>query len=322
MAHNLATIAGKIAMAYKGEKPWHGLGTAVEQFDDVDDMLAAANLNWNVRKVAIFSKENKIVTGLYGLERDIDKEILTVVGKRYVPTQNREALNFMSKFVAKGDMHLETAGALDGGRYVWGLAKLRNGFTLPGGDAVHGHLLIAIPHKMGYAIQMRFTATRVVCENTLSMALGEGRAAFSMPHLSVFDEKAYSKAEEALGLSEEKMTQFQRNAETLAKIKLGADDTIRLLAKIFQPDDKVEDILKGKVAQGRKLKQILESIESAPGAQLETAKGTAWGVLNGLTFLDSHGDAKRNDSRMMSTWFGQNATTTNKLFNNLLQLAD
>src|SRR5262245_4945243 len=98
MAHNIATIAGKIAMAYKGETPWHGLGVRVEEFETVDELLKAANLDWTVRKVAIYSKAQKIVSGLYGLERDIDNEILTVVGKRYVPTQNRDALNFMQKF--------------------------------------------------------------------------------------------------------------------------------------------------------------------------------------------------------------------------------
>lgn len=322
MSHNIATIAGKIAMAYKGETPWHGLGQQVDQFENVDELLKAANLDWSVRKVLVYSKEGKMVNGLYGLERDIDKEILTVVGKRYVPTQNRDALMFFQELVKKGDVTLETAGALDQGRYVWGLAKLKNGFTLPGGDEVKGHMLVAIPHKMGYAIQIRFTATRVVCENTLSMALREGKAQFSMPHLTVFNEATYDKALDALGLSEEKMSQFQRNAEILSKMKLGAEDTVRLLAKIFQPNDKVEEIVSGKVAQGRKLKQIMEAIVSAPGAQLETAQGTAWGVLNGVTLLDSHGDAKRADSRMQSTWFGANATNTSKVLKDLLELAD
>jgi len=321
MAHNLATIGGKIAMAYKGETPWHGLGTRVDEFENVDDMLVAANLNWNVRKVGIYSKDGKIVSGLYGLERDLDNEILTVVGSRYVPTQNREALSFMSRFVERGDMKLETAGALDNGRYVWGLAKLRNGFTLPGGDEVKGHLLIAIPHKMGFAVQARFTSTRVVCENTLSMALSSGKAQFSMPHLTAFNDSVYLKAEEALGLSEEKMSQFQKQAETLTQIKLKAEDTLRLLARIFQPNDKPEEILSGKVKQGRKLSQILEAIDAAPGANLETAQGTAWGVLNGLTYLDSHVSGRSADTRMMSTWLGANATTTNQVMDELLQLA-
>jgi phage/plasmid-like protein (TIGR03299 family) len=321
MAHNLATIAGKIAMAYRGETPWHGLGTKVDEFEDVDQLLEAANLNWRVNKVLIYSKAGKVVSGLYGLERDIDNEILSVVGSKYVPTQNRDALGFMQKFVERGDMVLDTAGALERGRYVWGLAKLKNGFTLPGGDQVHGHLLIAVPHKVGYAIQAKFTATRVVCENTLSMALGAGKAQFSIPHLTEFNADAYVKAEEALGLSEEKMSLFERQAKTLAKLKMGANDTVRLLAKIFQSDADAEDVVSGKVKPGRKLAQILEAIDAAPGANLDTARGTAWGVLNGVTFLNSHGDAKRNDSRLMSTWFGDNSKAADQVLEELLQLA-
>lgn len=310
-------------MAYAGAMPWHGLGTKVDEFTDVDHMLEVAGLNWRVNKVPLFSKAGKIVDRLYGLERDSDKSILTVVGSRYVPTQNKEAMHFFTQFTERGDVKLETAGSLDDGRYVWGLAKLKNDFTLAGGDRVNGYMLVAVPHKMGYAVQVRFTPVRVVCNNTLSLALSAtSKTHFSMPHLSVFDEKMYDRAIEALGLSEEHMSAFKRQAETLAKIKLKANDTITLLARIFQPNDKPEEIISGKVKQGRKLKSILEAIDAAPGADMQTARGTAWGVLNGMTFLTSHVAGRTPDSRMMSTWFGSNATETGKVMKSLLELAD
>lgn len=321
MAHNLETINGKIAMAYRGETPWHGLGTKVDEFTDVDHMLKAASLDWTVAKEVV-THRNRPVKNKFALVRDVDGEVLDFVGNRYVPHQNRDVLQFFTKFAEQGDVTLDTAGALNDGRYVWGLAKLKNNFTLAGGDEVKGHLLIAIPHMMGYATQVRFTATRVVCENTLSMALGAGAAQFKMSHLNVFDETVYSVAEQALGISEEKMTAFQRQAEVLAGIKIGADDTIRLLAKIFQPNDPVQDILNGKVKTGRKLTAVLEAIDGSPGSDLETARGTAWGVLQGLTYLDSHVSGRDSDSRMMSTWFGQNQVTTDKVLQSLLELAD
>lgn len=322
MAHMVET------MAYAGETPWHGLGVKVDQFENVDDMLVQAGLDWTVKKVPVYVKHpstgDLIVADSreMALQRSTDGKVLSHVGKRYVPTQNREALMFFQKFAEKGHVSLETAGSLDDGRYIWGLAKLKSSFMLSSVDKVEGYLLLAAPHKMGYAIQAKVTGVRVVCNNTLSMALGEGRAAFSMPHLSAFDQAAYARAEEALGLSEEKMSQFERNAKILTNIKLGADDTVRLLAKIFQTNDPVEDVVSGKVKQGRKLSAIMEAITAAPGHDLETADGTAWGVLNGLTFLNSHVTGRDADSRMMSTWFGSNASANDKVLGELLKLAD
>jgi phage/plasmid-like protein (TIGR03299 family) len=309
MAHAVET------MAYAGETPWHGLGVKVDEFQDVEHLIAAAGLDWQVKKVPLFTANGQTVERLYGLERDSDHKILTIVGKRYVPFQNKEVLDFFTDFAKATDITLETAGSLDGGRQVWGLAKLKHDFTLPGGDVVKGHILLSVPHIFGMSATGRFTSTRVVCANTLAQAMGNSSSRFTMGHHRAFDKEA---ALSAVGAANEQMLTFQRNAEVLTKIKLGAEDTLKLLGKIFQPG---VDVTAESFKPNRKLAAILGAIEEAPGSDMDTARGTAWGILNGVTYVNTHMAGRNVDSRLNSNWFGDNAKTGSKVLEDLLQLA-
>ena len=160
MSHNVET------MAYTNEVPWHGLGVSLKSAPTVEGMLRAARIDWTVskRKLATTNGEDKFthaVTSHFALTRDSDNRVLDVVAAGYVPTQNSEAFGFFNEFVKAGRATMETAGSLQYGKYVWGLANLKTNFTLPGNDRVNGYLLLLSPHKQGKSLLAKLTQVRV-----------------------------------------------------------------------------------------------------------------------------------------------------------------
>ena len=178
MAHNVET------MAYAGEVPWHGLGKQVPSDLSPEQMLKAAELDWTVEKVPAFAtiagkKQN---VGWSALVRSSDDRILDVVSDEWNPIQNHEAFNFFEEYCRAGDMDMHTAGSLRNGQIVWALAKVKESFELFKGDQVDSYLLFTNPHRFGQCIDIRFTPIRVVCNNTLTLALDRKSTRLNSSH--------------------------------------------------------------------------------------------------------------------------------------------
>ena len=191
MAHMVET------MAYAGQLPWHGLGTRVSENISVDDMLKESGLDWEVQKVPAYAELNgqKIASGHDMLIRTSDNTALDMVSGNWNPVQNAEAFDFFREFVEAGDMEMHTAGSLQDGKRVWCLAKVKDSFTINGNDKVDSYMLLTNPHMYGRAVDIRFTPIRVVCNNTLTLSLGQkSDYQVSMSHKKAFD------AEEAKSL--------------------------------------------------------------------------------------------------------------------------
>ena len=140
------------------------------------------------RSLTLKSTENNVETGQEALVRESDGRILTNVSGNWKPCQNEDAFNFFNDFVAAGDMKMDTAGSLKDGQIVFAAADVNDGFTLAGGDEVKGYLLFSNPHVYGKSIDVKFIMTRVVCNNTLSMALTErGQPAVRLSHRNEFN---------------------------------------------------------------------------------------------------------------------------------------
>ena len=206
MAHELEIVNGVANMAYRQSSgvPWHGLGTPVEDGMSPIEMMKAANLDWTVSKKKSFVEINgeNVETGQEALVRDSDGKILTNVSGNWKPCQNQEAFEFFNEFVnAEGanSMEMDTAGSLKDGQIVFAAANVNDGFTLAGGDEVKGYLLFSNPHVYGKSIDVKFVMTRVVCNNTLSMALTErGQPAVRLSHRNHFNPEM---VKELLGIS-------------------------------------------------------------------------------------------------------------------------
>ena len=151
MAHMIEEINGKAQMAYAGDVPWHGLGTKVPNDLTPIQMLDAAGLDWTVEKIPAYAKVGgrDVEIGQSALVRSMDNSILDVVSNDWNPVQNYEAFEFFNDFIAAGDMEMHTAGSLQDGKIVWGLAKVKESFDLFKGDQIDSYLLFSNFHKYG-----------------------------------------------------------------------------------------------------------------------------------------------------------------------------
>jgi len=310
MSHNVET------MAYTNEVPWHGLGVHIAQAPSVKEMLKTAKLNWRVDRVPLFTKDGDEVPGFAALQRSSDKSVLDVVGSRYQPVQNEDAFEFFNEFVQAGKATMETAGSLQGGRYVWGLANLKQSFELKGGDKVKGYLLCACPHQQGKSMLYKFTSVRVVCNNTYTLALNKGGAQWRMSHARKFNEEAITEAKDALGIARDEMSEFEKTAKKLQSIKLKREKVIELLGLTFQPGEELKDML----AEGglnKKMEMIMQAYEMAPGAE----PGNAWGALNAVTYWADHQASRTADKRLTNAWLGKTAVQKERVLADLLEAA-
>lgn len=319
MAHQIES------MAYTNEVPWHGLGHRIDDAPTVPKMIKKAGLDWSVNKHPLYysekgadEKAESKVEDAYALVRSSDGKCLDVVGKSYRPVQNKDAFQFFNEFVEAGKAKMETAGSLRGGRYVWGLANLQSSFKLEGNDEVKGYLLVASPHEQGKSLIIKFTTIRVVCNNTLTLALKHSGNEFRMAHRSEFDDNARNRAKEVLGIAREQMAEFETNARKLKKMKLTEKDIIEVLANVYQPEDNLkkimEDLSKNTSPTTRR---VLDVLHNAPGAD----PTTGWGVLNAVTYHSDHVIGRTADRRVYNAWLGKTANHKQIVFEDLLRKA-
>lgn len=314
MSHNVET------MAYTNEVPWHGLGTYIEKAPTVKAMIKAAGLTWKVEKKPLtIAGTDQPVPDFFALQRDSDDFILDVVGSRYEPTQIDDVFGFFHDFVKEGKATMETAGSLDHGRLVWGLARLNHDFTLPGKDKVKGYILLGCPFKQGKALLMKTTAVRVVCQNTYSMALSDkGSTEFRMNHRNEFDEKQVNQAREVLGLAHDQISEFERNAKVLRGINMTEQETIKVLAPVYAPEVELADLLKDFNEHATpKIARLMDINKNAPGAD----PTNAWGVFNAVTYFSDHVASRSADKRLTNAWTGKTGRQKEKVLASLLELA-
>jgi phage/plasmid-like protein (TIGR03299 family) len=274
--------------------------------------------------VGIIQAENT-----FHIVRDSDNRILSHCGRDYLPIQNEDVFKFFKRFTEAGHMTMETAGSLKDGGEIWGLAKISEDFELAGDDLIKGYLLINQPHIVGKSMTVKLTPIRVVCNNTLTMALGQsGTASFRMPHVKEFGNDVIQAAENALGLSAAAMTEFRDNSIILSKAKAKHSDVLDYVGEIYQPtmiaEYRKEQLLResGKaLGMQEPLKEklnkfpslVVEALEHSPGANLKSAKGTWWGALNAVTYVEDHlRESQTEGNALHSAWFGAAANRKSK----------
>ena len=316
MAHNIEIINGKAQMAFRGDrsKIWHGLGVQVGDDLTPEQIMQAAGLDWDVVKVDTFIDWNgaRVATGRQALVRETDGKVLTEVGPGWNPVQNREAFEFFSEFVEAGDMVMDTAGSLKDGQIVWALADVKDGFSLFGGDEVKGYLLFSNPHQYGRSIDIRFCLERVVCNNTLTVALGEvGQPSVKVNHRSNFDA---DKVKKILGLSHNKMEKFKEAAEFLGSKQYAKPDLETYFGNLFGESKKEDKKL------ARTAEKVMALIETQPGAEYKA--GSWWQAFNSVTYATDHVLGRSNDTRLTSAWFGQGAKRKIDALNLAVEMAE
>jgi phage/plasmid-like protein (TIGR03299 family) len=314
-------------MAYVGQTPWHGLGNQLSPKQPLEIWQREAGMNWQIQQSPVHFKADTI--GNLGtihsfpeqkvLFRSDTKAPLSVVSNRYQIVQPGEVLEFYRDLTEVSGYKLETAGVLKGGRKFWALARTGQSTALKGNDQVNGYLLLATSCDGTLATTATPTTVRVVCNNTLTIALDGTTRAIKVPHSTRFDSQAVKKQ---LGIAVSQWDEFMYRMRHLVERKVQWHEAMGFFMNVMcdvQPNSALPEQLPNERAL-RKVQELYEG--RGRGSQLESAHGTAWGLLNAVTeYVDHERRARSNEYRMDSAWFGQGAQIKQRALDTALKLA-
>ena len=295
------------SMAYTGQTPWHGLGNILPPLQSLDVWLQAVGMDWTIEQSDVLyqgSPDNPILH-IYPdskvLYRSDTLAPLSVVSQRYNVVQPHEVLHFYQDLVEAGGFELETAGSLKGGRKLWALAKTGQDLMLKGGDLVKSYLLLATSCDGTLCTTAQFTSVRVVCNNTLQVAVGNQSAAIKVPHSTQFDASA---VKQALGLGVSQWDHFSQHAKALSQRPVAPQEALSFFSDLLAQPVEEESIVLTRPVQ--RLYELYQGV--GMGAELVSSHNTAWGLVNAVTeYVDHHRRTRSQDHRLDSAWFGQGA---------------
>jgi phage/plasmid-like protein (TIGR03299 family) len=330
MAHELESQNGAISFASFREPAWHGLGTVFTEEKNTNEMLVAANLNgWNVRleDMPIPSHLTSDKAYQYVVRTnpttDTPTDVLGVVGERYHVLQNEDLFSFGDN-ILDGGGRWETAGSIKGGRVVFGSLALERETVLdPNGvaDKVKTYLLINTSHDGSIAIQASITPVRVVCANTLNLALNRTRKkdgvkqSFKIRHTQTANGKVQI-ARETLGMANKYMDEFDKMAHAMISKEISAKDFNDIILAAYP---KPEKDAKGAIKKWENKVDMINDIYT--GEFNGMIAGNAWGAFNALTErLDWYRSARGGSNESMLAAASGFDAATNAEKNRLLDV--
>lgn len=222
------------SMFYVRETPWHGLGTKVMEAPTSKRALELAGLDWKVVQEPIYTENNELIEGYKANVRDVDRKTLGVVTDRYKIIQNEEAFAFTDALLGEG-VRYETAGSLQGGKKVWILARMPQEYIISG-ERISPYLLFSNTHDGSGAIKVALTPIRVVCNNTLNLALSTAKRSWSMIHTGDVHGKI-NEARDTLFMAEKYMDSLGKEFENLRMKKLTDSQVMEYIEILFPIDE-------------------------------------------------------------------------------------
>ena len=310
-------------MAYTGERPWHDLGNKLAPQQSIEVWKQQAGMDWEIEEAEVRYVVGKSGIGAINafpeqkvLYRSDSKSPLAVVSKRFQVVQPGEILEFYRDLTACNGFELETAGVLRQGRKFWALARTGQSTNLKGRDRVDGYLLLATACDGTLATTAQFTSVRVVCNNTLQIALANAGGAIKVPHRSQFDPEAVKRQ---LGITVSSWDGFVARMKALCERPVDPDSVDGLLRRVLTyagPEGKPAVVNEQALANVRSLYE-----GGGRGALMASSRGTAWGLLNSITeYVDHHRRARSDDHRRDAAWFGQGAQIKQRAWDEVMKL--
>ena len=329
MAHQLEQ------MAYVGDTPWHGLGNQLTQNQPIEVWAKQAGMDWRIESsnVSYMAKNERGQSIIMPYEeqrvlyRSDTHAPLSVVSQRYQEVQPMEILEFYRDLTEQSGFELETAGVLKGGKKFWALARTGQSTALKGKDVSNGYILLATACDGTLATTAQFTNIRVVCNNTLAIALrGQSSSAgvVKVPHSTKFDA---DKVKQQLGISVRAWDEHMYEMKQLSQRKVTQGEAAAFFDAVFNNTsmsvaDQEENIIQfyrniatptpakeKSEPNGRAMTKVMDMFNGqGRGAELSSAKDTAYGLLCSITeFADHERRAMSTDHRLDSAWFGAGA---------------
>lgn len=342
MAHQLEQIA------YVGDTPWHGLGNQLTQNQPIEVWAKQAGMDWRIESsdVSYMAKNERGQSIIMPYEeqrvlyRSDTHAPLSVVSQRYQEVQPKEILEFYRDLTEQSGFELETAGVLKGGKKFWALARTGQSTALKGKDVSNGYILLATACDGTLATTAQFTNIRVVCNNTLAIALrGQSSSAgvVKVPHSTKFDA---DKVKQQLGISVRAWDEHMYEMKQLTQRKVTQGEAAAYFDAVFNNTsmsvaDQEENIIQfyrniatpnpakeKSEPNGRAMTKVMDMFNGqGRGAELSSAKDTAYGLLCSITeFADHERRAMSTDHRLDSAWFGAGAALKQRGLEQALRL--
>lgn len=328
MAHLIDNSNERDNMAYAGKVPWHGLGQRIDAASTIEEWKVAAGLDWHIQKRPIFygvenadgEREPMMIPDRFAHVRSDTQAHLGIGSNRFQLMQPGDTLEFYRDLVSGSRFTIETAGALNGGAKVWALARCNLDLKLGSGrDILKPYLLLATANDGTMATVADFTTVRVVCNNTLSMAVGNngGQAAIKVPHSRQFNADA---VKSELGLIDNQLETFAADADALSAQRISDETAINYFISLYAKTDEQNNVVNERTLKAVTGK-LMHAYRNGPGSELDTAHGTAWGAVNAVTnFLDFNTTARSEENRFSSSQFGIGAQLKARAFDKALEL--
>lgn len=294
MAANVET------MFYTREKPWHGLGTMVADAPNSKDALRIAGLNWKVLQEPVYTENEELIQGYKANVRDTDRKVLGVVTDRYKVIQNEEAFAFTDTLLGEG-VRYETAGSLQEGRRVWMLARLPREFII-GGERISPYMVFSNTHDGSGAVKTALTPIRVVCNNTLNLALRTAKRSWSMIHTGDISGKI-EEAKNTLLLADGYMTALGQEFENLRKIKLSEKQVLDYI-KILLPMEENYSLLQKRGVEKLRADMKMRYFD-AP--DLKGVGNNGYRFVNAVSDFATHSTPRRKTANYKENIFARTA---------------
>lgn len=336
MAHQIEQIA------YVGETPWHGLGNQLSPHQPIEVWAEQAGMDWRIESSDVSymaqNERGQSIIMPYEEQRVLYRSDthapLSVVSQRYQEVQPKQILEFYRDLTEQSGFELETAGVLKGGKKFWALAKTGQTSSLKGKDVSNGYILLATACDGTLATTAQFTSIRVVCNNTLAIALkGQNLSAgvVKVPHSTKFDAE---KIKQQLGISVRAWEDHMYEMKQLSQCKVTQTEAAAYFDAVFnntslsvpEQEDGIIQFYRNVAMQaqsnnpatksdnktepnGRAMSKVMTMFNGqGRGAELSSAKDTAYGLLCSITeFADHERRAMSQDHRLDSAWFGAGA---------------
>jgi phage/plasmid-like protein (TIGR03299 family) len=308
-----------IALAEHRGAAWHGHGAYVGDSADLAEWQRRAGADFTVLERKLFYAGRGIegqkgpptlVPDRKALLRSDTFGYLSTVGDGYNVVQPKELFDFQRQVIEAAGAKMDTAGVLSDGKRVWTLSRFAESFRIKGQDQIDTYILASTSYDSTMASRFQLTTTRVVCNNTLQIAMGGTRHGYiSVPHSTTVNVKEV--ADQILAGADE-MNTFRFTAEMLAEVIPTNEQIAEFLSRVLDNPFRMKD---GKLEMSDPAKKVATLISNGQGADLRSAKGTAWGLVNAVTeYVDHYQRSKDQGTRLNSAWFGQGAERKAKAF--------
>lgn len=286
------------SMFYVRETPWHGLGTRVQEAPSSSEALIKAGLDWNVVQEPIYTETEELIEGYKANVRDSDRKVLGVVTDRYKVIQNQEAFAFTDELLGEG-VRYETAGSLQGGKKVWLLAHMPHEYIISG-ERISPYLLFSNTHDGSGAIKVALTPIRVVCQNTLNLALSKASRSWSMIHTGNIQNKL-QEAKDTLFMAEKYMDNLGKEFETLRMQSMTDKQVMEFIETLLPIEDNATS------QQKRNMKRLREDMKmryfDAP--DLQDVGRNAYRFINAVSDFATHAEPLRKTANYKENLFSR-----------------